>query len=213
MQHDSRLQAIEHAQRIDQAAACGLHLVVCANNGSPTFISILPPLIVLDTNNNLVHDNLPKKQEHLRHALGVHGNLRPYTQLLSGHVSLSPAYRHITNSAKEVKQRADRSSTSRGKFPRKWCQKSRKMPEKPKKMFRDVLLCFMHLHAISSTPVHSPIHFMQNWENHVKVTGFSCIPIGRSCVTITAAAGFPCATREPPRPPTVQRASRSSHRG
>ena len=61
MQHDSRLKAIEHAQRIDQAAACGLHLVVCAINGSPTFISILPPLLFLDTNNNLVHGNFPQK--------------------------------------------------------------------------------------------------------------------------------------------------------
>ena len=59
-QDDSRLKAIEHAQRIDQAAACGLHLVVCAINGSPTFISILPPLLSLDTNNNLVHKKILK---------------------------------------------------------------------------------------------------------------------------------------------------------
>ena len=77
MQHDSRLKAIEHAQRIDQAAACGLHLVVCAINGSPIFISILPPLVFLDTTNNLVHDNFSQKKEFLRHTLGVHGNLRP----------------------------------------------------------------------------------------------------------------------------------------
>ena len=73
MQHVSRLKAMEHAQRIDQAATCGLHLVVCAINGSPPCISILPPLILLGTNNNLVHDNFSQKKGHLRHALGVHG--------------------------------------------------------------------------------------------------------------------------------------------
>ena len=40
-----------------------LHLVVCAINGSPTFICILPPLFFFDTNNNLVHDNLSQKKK------------------------------------------------------------------------------------------------------------------------------------------------------
>ena len=45
-------------------------------------------------------------------------------------------------------------------------------------MFRDVGLCFMRLHAIASILMRSPIAFMRNWKNRVKVTGLSCIPIG-----------------------------------
>ena len=75
----------------------------------------------------------------------------------SGHVSLPLAYRHITNSAKEVKQRADGTSTPRGKSPGKWCQKSRKMQEKKReKMLRDVFFVlyaftchFKHPNALS----------------------------------------------------------------
>ena len=32
--------------------------------------------------------------------------------------------------------------------------------------------------------MHSPIDVMQNWKNYVNVTGFSCIPIGRSYAAI-----------------------------
>ena len=39
-------------------------------------------------------------------------------------------------------------------------------------------LCVLRLHAIVSTPMHSPIVLMRNWKNHVKVTGLSCIPMG-----------------------------------
>ena len=56
-------------------------------------------------------------------------------------MSLSLDHRHITNFAKKDKQRADHGSTSHGKFPRKWCQKSRKMPEKTKENVARCFLC------------------------------------------------------------------------
>ena len=61
MQHDSRLKAIEHAQRIDKAAACGLDLAVCAINDSPAFISILFSSFFLTTKNYPVHKQILKK--------------------------------------------------------------------------------------------------------------------------------------------------------
>ena len=71
----------------------------------------------------------------------------------SGHVSLPLAYRHITNSAKEVRQRADGTSTPRGKSPGKWCQKSRKMQEKKRgKMLRDVFFCALCIYMPFQAP-------------------------------------------------------------
>ena len=133
------------------------------------------------TTNNLVHKKIPEKrvsQAHVRRAR----ELASVDTATSGHVSLPLAYRHITNSAKEVKQRADRASTPRGKSPGKWCQKSRKMQEKNGggDVARCVFLFFMHLHAISSTLMHSSSDFVRNRKNHVKVTGLSCISFGTS---------------------------------
>jgi hypothetical protein len=47
----------------------------------------------------------------------------------------------------------------------------------PKKNVARFFLCSMRLHAIASTPMHSPVDFMRNWKNHVKVTGLSCTPM------------------------------------
>jgi hypothetical protein len=103
-----------------------------------------------------VHEKISQKKEFLRHVRRAR-ELASIDTATSGHVSLPLAYRHITNSAKEVKQRADGTSTPRGKSPGKWCQKSRKMQEKNrKKMLRDVFFVlyaftchFKHPNALS----------------------------------------------------------------
>jgi hypothetical protein len=61
-----------------------------------------------------------------------------------------------------------------GNFPESGARKAEKCQKKTRKRSSTMFfLCFMHLHAISSTPMHFPIDSMRNWKNHVKVTGFS----------------------------------------
>ena len=63
--------------------------------------------------------------------------------------------------------------------PESGARKAEKCKKKTgKKCCAVFFLCFMYLHAISSTPMHSPSDLMRNRKNHVKVAGLSSIPFG-----------------------------------
>ena len=122
-----------------------------------------------------MHEKTSQKKKFLRHTLGVHGNLRPWIQLLQDMcpyrlpIGTSPTpLRKLSKGPTVLAHRV-------GNPPESGARKAEQCKKKPgKNLARCFSLCFMHLHAISSTPMHSPSDFMRNRIFHVKVAGKWC---------------------------------------